>query len=61
MYQRALQQNREKDNLYRNLSLLEYRAGDLLEARSYYNSLTDKNVMKNIDPKIIADLVGMGE
>ncbi len=61
MYQRALQQNREKDNLFRNLCLLEYRAGELLEARSYYNSLTDKNVMKNIDPKIIADLVGMGD
>ncbi|HNQ44439.1 MAG TPA: tetratricopeptide repeat protein, partial [Candidatus Cloacimonadota bacterium] len=57
----ALKQNREKDNVIRNLCILEYRSGNLSKAREYFYQLSDRNVLKNLDPKTYADLMGGGE
>lgn len=57
----ALKQNREKDNIIRNLCILEYRSGNLSKAREYFNQLSDRSVLKNLDPKTYADLIGGGE
>jgi tetratricopeptide (TPR) repeat protein/sugar lactone lactonase YvrE len=57
----ALKQNREKDNIIRNLCILEYRSGNIAKAREYFAQLSDKNVLKNLDPKTYADLLGSGE
>ncbi len=60
-YLRALEHNKEIDNIYRNLCVLEYSAGDLQQARGYYNRLKDKNIMRNLDPTKLAEIIGIGE
>lgn len=57
----ALKQNRDKDNVLRNLCILEYRSGNKTKAREYFGQMTDKKVLKNLDAKTYADLLGSGE
>ncbi len=56
----ALKQNRDTDNILRNLCILEYRNGNKAKAREYYNRITDKSVLKNLDPQTYADLISGG-
>lgn len=56
-YLEALKQNKNTDFILRNLCILEYRNGDIPKAKEYFNRLTDKSLLRNLEPKIYADLL----
>lgn len=60
-YQLALKADKQKDNLYRNLCVLEYRRGNLSKAREYYTLIKDKAVLSKLNPSMYSDLLGAGE
>jgi len=57
----ALKLNRDTDNILRNLCILEYRSSNKPKAREYFNRITDKTVLKNLDPQTYSDLISSGE
>ena len=60
-YQNALKGNQETDMILRNLCILEYRQGNAKKAREYFDQLKDRNVIKNLDPKLYSDLMNQGD
>jgi tetratricopeptide (TPR) repeat protein/DNA-binding beta-propeller fold protein YncE len=60
-YLAALKADRNKDDLYRNLCILEYRRGSLSKAREYYDLIKNKEVLSKLNPKMYSDLLGARE
>lgn len=51
----------QKDQVYRNLCLLEYRDMNRAKAMEYFLLLSDKDIIKQVDMQIYADLMEQGE
>jgi len=60
-YLSALATNRDNDNVYRNLCVLEYKRNNLPKAREYYALIRNKNVLSKISPQMYADILGVEE
>jgi tetratricopeptide (TPR) repeat protein/DNA-binding beta-propeller fold protein YncE len=61
MYLEALKQNKETNAIFRNLCILEYRTGNMPKAKQYFDQITDKSVLRSLEPKIYSDLLNIGD
>jgi tetratricopeptide (TPR) repeat protein len=57
----ALQQNKDTDELYRNLCLVEYRDNNKSRALEYFRKIQNKDLVKNADFTIYSELIQQGE
>ena len=60
-YLNALEHSNEKDLILRNLCILEYKSGNQSQAREYFNRMSDKNLLRNVNQNIYSDLLYIGE
>jgi Tfp pilus assembly protein PilF len=51
----------KEDQVYRNLCLLEYRNMNRAKAVEYFNRMTRKEIIREVDMQIFADLVKTGD
>jgi len=57
-YQQALVSNPlQKDNILRNLCILEYRAGNIVSARDYFKQILDSSTLRRLNPEIYQELL----
>ena len=60
-YLNALKEGVLTDKINRNLCILEYRDGNLAQARDYFHKLLDQSELRSLDIKIYSDLINQGE
>lgn len=46
-----------KDNILRNICILEYKAGDFIKAKEYFSQMRDNTALKNNNPVIYLELI----
>jgi tetratricopeptide (TPR) repeat protein len=60
-YLNALELSNDKDPILRNLCILEYKSGNQSQAREYFNLMSNKNLLRDVNPTIYSDLLYIGE
>jgi Flp pilus assembly protein TadD len=60
-YLNALELSNDKDPILRNLCILEYKSGNQSQAREYFNRMSNKNLLRDVNPTIYSDLLYIGE
>ncbi|MCK9165210.1 MAG: 6-bladed beta-propeller [Candidatus Cloacimonas sp.] len=60
-YLEALKQDKNTDPILRNLCILEYNSGNKLQAKEYFNRMSDKTLLKKANPIIYSELLNIGE
>jgi len=53
--------NGHKDEVYRNLCFMEYRNANRAKALEYFLQMTNKEIVRDVDVQVYADLMNMGD
>jgi tetratricopeptide (TPR) repeat protein/sugar lactone lactonase YvrE len=57
-YEQAIVANPlQKDNVLRNLCIMEYRAGNIVSAREYFRQILDSSTLRRLNPEIYQELL----
>ncbi|MEN6444443.1 MAG: 6-bladed beta-propeller [Candidatus Cloacimonas sp.] len=60
-YLQAMSLNQNTDSILRNLCILEFRCGNQIQAREYFNLMSDKTILKKVNPQMYSELLNIGE